>query len=85
MSEWKVIGLDTFEAAHDPKEAEYTIGTCVDEATAQSMAYSKLRALEVSQPSATSGGQHSNGIQDQVFIERPDGTRYRVTPCPRRA
>ncbi len=78
MSDWKVIGLDTFAAANEGEDALYTIAVCADEATAQLMAYTKLQALEESQPTETSGGQGVAGIQDRIFIERPDGTRYRV-------
>jgi hypothetical protein len=38
----------------------------------------ELRELERMQPTAQSGGQE--GIQDQVCIITPDGTRYRFMP-----
>jgi len=36
--------------------------------------------LERVQPSRRSGGQQLGGIQDQVYIVRPDGSTYRVLP-----
>lgn len=37
----------------------------------------KLIEFEESQPSSESGGQDESGIQDRVFIVRPDGSKYR--------
>jgi hypothetical protein len=38
----------------------------------------KLEELAISQPANSYGGQSINGIQDRVFIEHPNGKRYRV-------
>jgi len=38
----------------------------------------KLKELEETQPSSQSGGQDPLGIQDKVFVVRPDGTDFRV-------
>lgn len=70
---WKLIGHDTFA------REDYPLSEHESEEAAIEAARARLRSLEVTQPSATSGGQGDEGIQDRVFIERPDGTRYRVT------
>lgn len=67
---WRLLGFDTFSGEW------YTLkGKYVTEAQAREAARKRLAELEKSQPTADSGGQ--DGIQDQVHIERPDGTRYR--------
>ena len=48
------------------------------EQEARAAAIEQLEELEKHQPSAQSGGQPSKGIQDQVFIARPDGSSYRL-------
>jgi hypothetical protein len=68
---WRLIGWDTFDGADYPLSEHET------EELAIKAARERLRDLELSQPSAQSGGQV--GIQDQVFIGRPDGSRYRFT------
>ena len=67
---WKLEGFDTFSSERYDLEGEYD-----DEAAATQAARDRLKDLEKTQPSAQSGGQ--NGIQDQVFVVRPDGTKYR--------
>lgn len=69
---FKLIGFDTFSSEW------YNLSTHATEAAAEEAAQEKLRENERHQPTASSGGQA--GIQDQVHIERPDGTRYRVFP-----
>ncbi len=70
---WKLKGYDTFEGGSD---AFYTLeGEYTNEAAAKKAARSRLKELERTQPSHQSGGQ--GGIQDQVYIVRPDGTKYR--------
>jgi hypothetical protein len=71
---WSLEEYDTFEGgdAFSPLEGEY-----YDEPTAQAAARNRLAELEKTQPSAHSGGQGFGGIQDQVFIVRPDGSKYR--------
>lgn len=69
---WKLQGYDTFEGGPD---AFYGIGEFESEDDALEAARLRLLHLEWSQPSKDSGGQ--GGIQDQVFIVRPDGSRYR--------
>ena len=48
-----------------------------DEAVAAARA--RLVELEREQPSVSSGGQGFGGIQDQVYVVRPDGSTFRVT------
>lgn len=67
---WRLLGLDTFDGQI------YQLTEHVSEEEALHAAHDRLRALEISQPTCTSGGQ--DGIQDRVYVVRPDGTRYRV-------
>ena len=70
---WSIEGYDTFEGGSD---AFYPLeGTFNNEVEALGAARYRIAELERSQPSSSSGGQ--NGIQDQVFIVRPDGSKYR--------
>lgn len=70
--EWKLLGYDTFA------EEYYTIGSTYNtEEQAKAAAKKKLAELEREQPSSSSGGQAEAGIQDRVYIVRPDGSRYR--------
>jgi hypothetical protein len=72
---WSLDGYDTFEGGPDayyPLEGEYD-----DEQSAQAAARKRLAELEKTQPSSSSGGQSFGGIQDQVFVVRPDGSKYR--------
>lgn len=68
---WKLVGYDTFDGHF------YALGgDFPDEYSAVESARDRLKELEREQPSLHSGGQ--GGIQDQVFVVRPDGTRFRV-------
>jgi hypothetical protein len=72
-AKWSLEGYDTFEGGSDgfyPLDGKYD-----DELAAQAAARSRMAELEKTQPSSSSGGQ--GGIQDQVFIVRPDGSKYR--------
>ena len=71
--QWKLIGMDTF--AGEP----YHIQSCFTEAGALRVARRRLRELEKTQPTAQSGGQTPDGIQDGLYIVRPDGSQYRFT------
>lgn len=70
---WRLQGYDTFA-----REWYDIPGWFFSEEEALAAAYRRLEELEEYQPSRYSGGQY--GIQDQVFIVRPDGTMYRVWP-----
>jgi hypothetical protein len=74
---WRLEGYDTFEGASYPLKGVY--GT---EAAAQAAARDRLAYLETTQPTASSGGQGRLGIQDRVYVVRPDGTRYRYLGSP---
>jgi hypothetical protein len=63
-------GYDTFDGTTYPLDGAYG-----SREAAVGAADARLVELERSQPSASSGGQ--NGIQDQVFLVAPDGTRTR--------
>ncbi len=87
---WSVWGYDTFERgdAWYPVDADYTeiprrIKEYDTEEEALKRAYARLDELEVDQPSHQSGGQEFLGIQDMVYVQRPDGTRYRVYSKPK--
>jgi hypothetical protein len=70
---WRLIGYDTFSGQEYPLPGEYD-----SEVEAVAAAGKRLEELEGLQPSASSGGQ--NGIQDRVYVVRPDGTIFRVLP-----
>ena len=72
---WGVDGYDTFEGG----DAYYAVkrGLASEEEALESAA-AYLERLERLQPSENSGGQGLMGIQDRVFIVRPDGSRYRL-------
>ncbi|MGH7249706.1 MAG: hypothetical protein ACREGC_01915 [Minisyncoccia bacterium] len=69
---WKLEGLDTFSDEPYLIDGQYT-----NEADAIRAAKAQLKALETTQPSEETGGQDEGGIQDRIFVIRPDGTKYR--------
>ncbi len=73
MSEgkWRLKGYDTFAREHYPLQGEYAT-----EEEARAAARAQLQYLEEIQPTKYSGGQ--SGIQDWVYVIRPDGNSYRV-------
>jgi len=70
---WRLQGHDTFAREDYPLEGDFAC-----EADAMAGARARLAALELEQPSASSGGQAMDGIQDRVFVIRPDGSTFRV-------
>ena len=72
MSKWKLEGYDTLEGTSYPLPGKFD-----DEDQARVGAAKQMDQIEGFQPSETSGGQDLGGIQDQVFIVHPDGTKYR--------
>lgn len=74
---WTLEGYDTFEERFYALEGEYSSQQAVERA-----AETELREIEKTQPTASTGGQEEDGIQDQVFVVRPDGTKYRYTGNP---
>jgi hypothetical protein len=71
---WSVDGYDTFEGG----DAYYPVKRgLASEEDARAAASAYLHELERRQPSEHSGGQGPMGIQDRVFIVKPDGTRER--------
>ncbi len=71
---WTLEGYDTFDSSSYPLEGSY-----LTELDAKRAAQERLAALEAAQPSESSGGQDEHGIQDQVFIVCPDGSKYRFS------
>ena len=69
---WRIGGFDTFAEEFYSLEGEYETET-----EAHAAAVFRLAKLEMTQPTSVSGGQDALGIQDRVFILRPDGTSYR--------
>ncbi len=70
-NKWRLLGYDTFSSEEYPLEGEYDTET-----DAIAAARARLAELEETQPSESSGGQ--DGIQDRVFVIRPDGSCFRV-------
>lgn len=70
---WRIEGFDTFSSEKYPLPGNYS-----SEADALAAAKAYLDKLESTQPTSSSGGQ--NGIQDRVFVVRPDGSKFRVFP-----
>ncbi len=72
MPKWKLRGFDAFSKEHYDLSGEYN-----SQEEAENAADKRLNKLEKEQPSSDSGGQRD--IQDQVFVIRPDGSKYRYT------
>ncbi len=70
---WKLEGYDTFSREDYPLPGEYDT-----EDAAITAAKKHLEHIERTQPSKSSGGQ--DGMQDRVYLIRPDGTKFRVLP-----
>lgn len=68
---WRISGRDGFDL---DGEIYSLPGEWETEDEAVAAAINRLIELDRLQPHA--GGQ--SGIQDRVYVERPDGTRYRV-------
>ena len=74
---WRLVGYDTFEEECYSLNGEYE-----DEYSARIIALERFKMLQKTQPFEDSGGQDELGIQDRIFIQRPNGTRYRFIPIP---
>ncbi len=72
-AKWCLKGYDTFEGEWYDIDGEYDT-----EAEAKKAARERLKELERTQPTATSGGQYG-GIQDRVFVVHSNGTVERIT------
>jgi len=73
MNSWQLAGFDNFDGHFYKIE-----GTYETEADAIKAAQERLIEPEELQPTEHSGGQPPFGIQDQVYVVRPDNTMYRV-------
>ena len=81
MREWKLVGYDTYDNQWYPlKGGRLLKSGFLTEFGARRAAKRRLAELEIEQPSETSGGQSTFGIQDRVFIQRPNGTSYCFRP-----
>lgn len=69
---FKLVGYDTFA------NEWYGLKEFPTEKEARDAGIKRLEELAISQPASSSGGQGFGGIQDQVYIEYPDGKRFRV-------
>jgi hypothetical protein len=69
---WKISGYDTFANEAYPLGGRYA-----SQAAAERAARKRLGLFELMQPGDVSGGQA--GIQDHVYVHRPDGSSYRFT------
>ena len=74
---WLVKGYDTHEGEYYSIAGEYR-----SEDEARAAALKKFKEIEETQPIDSSGGQSEMGIQDRLFIVRPDGSQYRYLPLP---
>lgn len=74
---WRLVGYDTFEGEYYPLYGEHE-----DEHNARIAAIERFRMLKETQSSEDSGGQDEFGLQDRIFIQRPDGSKYRFIPIP---
>lgn len=79
---WKIEGYDTFDSKWDVEsDPFYPIeGEWNTEKEAIEAAKKFLDKIERHQPSSRSGGQSILGLQDHVYIVRPDGSKYRYIP-----
>jgi len=73
MDEWELLGFDTFEGEY------YRLQGFETEAEALNAAKQKAEDLDKTQPKEQSGGQDFYGIQDRLYIKRPDGSTYQYT------
>jgi hypothetical protein len=73
QGKWYIRGYDTFENQPYSLDGEWD-----DEAQAVLRAKAHLGQIERTQLSEDSGGQDEGGIQDQVWVVRPDGTEFQV-------
>ena len=78
----KIEGYDTFEFKWNVEsDPFYPIeGAWETEKEARSAAKIYLTKIEEHQPASKSGGQSAFGIQDHIYIVRPDGSKYRFIP-----
>lgn len=75
--QWKLLGYDTFSGE------DYSLaGAYISQRSAEQAAEAQLKELQQTQPDSETGGQDEQGIQDRVFVVRPDGTKYRYTGNP---
>jgi len=74
---WKLGGYDTFAG-----ESYHLASPFFSDRAALRAAKRELKRLEKSQPSRHSGGQQPGGIQDPIYVVRPDGSSYRYKPEP---
>jgi len=72
---WRIRGYDEFEGEYYRLTGEF-----VSEDVAKEAALAQFKLLAITQPHTQSGGQDDFGIQDRVFVVRPDGTQYRFIP-----
>lgn len=69
---WCLAGYDMLEGTPYPLNGEWNNESETLDAARLHMAH-----LEMTQPTAETGGQDDDGIQDQVWVIRPNRTRYR--------
>lgn len=69
---WRLMGYDAF--AGERYELQGSYATEEEAGTAASRYLDKLNQT---QPQDQTGGQSECGIQDRIYIVRPDGSEYR--------
>ena len=72
---WRLEGYDAY--SEEPYEIR---GEWPTEEKTREAARDHLREIAFYQPEEMAGGQTDEGIQDRIFIIRPDGSKYRFLP-----
>ena len=72
---WRVLGFDAFDEEYYPLSGDFET-----EDGAKKLASEKFDQINLSQPDEQSSGQDDDGIQDRLFIEKPDGSLIRFLP-----
>ena len=73
------MGLDTFDGGSYPisNGPDWKPIECETEEEILVHAKAQMDSLKKLQPDSSSGGQDFGGIQDRIFVLRPDGSSYR--------
>lgn len=84
LEKYTLQGYDTFGAGSPGEDPFYKLEGEYDTLQeAEKAADEFLQSVEESQPSESSGGQETEGVQDRVYIVNPDGSKYRYLPTQR--
>ncbi len=70
-TKWRLEGFDTSAREEYPISGDYD-----SEADAVAAAENRMEQIEKHPPSVPSGEQE--GLQDRIYVVRPDGSKFRV-------